>query len=337
MTRHLWVPPQYISKPFRQGAEGPNGTGEALLAALCGFRNQSCLYELDMDSMENGTRYEGESQSRMVKALLIVSYSVIICISLFGNVVVCHVVIKNKRMHSATSLFIVNLAVADLMITLLNTPFTLVRFVSSTWVFGKLMCHISRFVQYCSVHVSVLTLTAIALDRHQAQNGPNGVPSQLSSSDGPFLEVPRLDHFCPPLHPPFGRHLSRLHDGGQEAVDEERHRRRHHGAILCPPAQKEDDPQDADGGGGGLCRLLVPVELLLGPPVQQGHPQQQRPLLCFPLVRHEQHLLQPFHLLLAERELPLGTQVSSGCVLAGECPQKPCLALRFPSFQACLG
>nr|XP_020640045.1 probable G-protein coupled receptor 83 isoform X1 [Pogona vitticeps] len=167
MTRHLWVPPQYISKPFRQGAEGPNGTGEALLAALCGFRNQSCLYELDMDSMENGTRYEGESQSRMVKALLIVSYSVIICISLFGNVVVCHVVIKNKRMHSATSLFIVNLAVADLMITLLNTPFTLVRFVSSTWVFGKLMCHISRFVQYCSVHVSVLTLTAIALDRHQ--------------------------------------------------------------------------------------------------------------------------------------------------------------------------
>ncbi|CAI9567639.1 unnamed protein product [Staurois parvus] len=29
------------------------------------------------------------------------------------------------------------------------------------------MCHVSRFVQYCSVHVSVLTLTAIALDRHQ--------------------------------------------------------------------------------------------------------------------------------------------------------------------------
>lgn len=44
-----------------------------------------------------------------------------------------------------------------------------VRFVSSTWVFGKLMCHVSRFVQYCSVHVSVLTLAAIALDRHQVR------------------------------------------------------------------------------------------------------------------------------------------------------------------------
>ncbi|NXM75694.1 GPR83 protein, partial [Serilophus lunatus] len=42
-----------------------------------------------------------------------------------------------------------------------------VQFVSSTGLFGQLMCHISPFVQSCSVHVSVLTLTAIALDRHQ--------------------------------------------------------------------------------------------------------------------------------------------------------------------------
>uniref|UniRef100_A0A8C0H2D3 G-protein coupled receptors family 1 profile domain-containing protein n=1 Tax=Chelonoidis abingdonii TaxID=106734 RepID=A0A8C0H2D3_CHEAB len=112
-------------------------------------------------------KYEPESQKPTVKALLIVAYSVIIIISLFGNMLVCHVVIKNKRTHSATSLFIVNLAVSDIMITLLNTPFTLVRFVNSTWVFGKAMCHISRFVQYCSLHVSTLTLTAIALDRHQ--------------------------------------------------------------------------------------------------------------------------------------------------------------------------
>uniref|UniRef100_A0A8C3N0F4 Uncharacterized protein n=1 Tax=Geospiza parvula TaxID=87175 RepID=A0A8C3N0F4_GEOPR len=108
-----------------------------------------------------------ESQKPTVKALLIVAYSVIIVMSLFGNMLVCHVVLKNKRMHSATSLFIVNLAVSDIMITLLNTPFTLVRFVNSTWIFGKAMCHISRFVQYCSLHVSTLTLTAIALDRHQ--------------------------------------------------------------------------------------------------------------------------------------------------------------------------
>lgn len=31
------------------------------------------------------------------------------------------------------------------------------------------MCHVSRFAQYCSLHVSALTLTAIAVDRHQVR------------------------------------------------------------------------------------------------------------------------------------------------------------------------
>ncbi|XP_069611610.1 G-protein coupled receptor 83-like isoform X1 [Ranitomeya imitator] len=169
MTRHMWFSLPYASKPFRR-TDLVNSSD--LFSAFYGFPNISSLFNggLNIDDIgdfENNTKYEAESQSSTVKALLIVAYSVIFIISLFGNILVCHVVIKNKRMQSATSLFIVNLAVADIMITLLNTPFTLVRFVSSTWVFGKLMCHVSRFVQYCSVHVSVLTLTAIALDRHQ--------------------------------------------------------------------------------------------------------------------------------------------------------------------------
>uniref|UniRef100_A0A8C6XM88 G protein-coupled receptor 83 n=1 Tax=Naja naja TaxID=35670 RepID=A0A8C6XM88_NAJNA len=140
-------------------------------STLFPFHNHSSFHE-DLDvkptgEFERGTSYEEESQSQMMKALLIVAYSAIICISLFGNVVVCHVVVKNKRMHSATSLFIINVAAADILITLLNMPFSLVRFVSSTWVFGKPMCHISHFVQHCSIQASALTFAAIALHRHQ--------------------------------------------------------------------------------------------------------------------------------------------------------------------------
>ncbi|XP_011933215.1 PREDICTED: probable G-protein coupled receptor 83 isoform X2 [Cercocebus atys] len=80
----------------------------------------------DWQNFVGRRRYGAESQNPTVKALLIVAYSFIIVFSLFGNVLVCHVIFKNQRMHSATSLFIVNLAVADIMITLLNTPFTLV-------------------------------------------------------------------------------------------------------------------------------------------------------------------------------------------------------------------
>ncbi|XP_069800069.1 G-protein coupled receptor 83-like [Dendropsophus ebraccatus] len=173
-----------LLKPFQQ-IPGFHGTGEEHTINSSFSAMITILQTMNKTSFNWTTRnidewkrfaelakYEADSQKPTVKALLIIAYSVIIVVSLFGNMLVCHVVMKNKRMHSATSLFIVNLAVSDILITLLNTPFTLVRFVNSTWVFGKDMCHISRFVQYCSLHVSALTLTAIALDRHQVILNP---------------------------------------------------------------------------------------------------------------------------------------------------------------------
>lgn len=50
------------------------------------------------------------------------------------------------------------------------------------------MCHVSRFAQYCSLHVSALTLTAIAVDRHQVR-AP--VPSALSFLSGFAFQVAR--------------------------------------------------------------------------------------------------------------------------------------------------
>ncbi len=92
------------------------------------LQNFSMYLNFSLDAMyDRGANYESKSHRPTIRALLVVAYSVIIIISLFGNVVVCHVVIKNKRMHSVTSLFIMNLAIADILITLLNTPFTLVR------------------------------------------------------------------------------------------------------------------------------------------------------------------------------------------------------------------
>ncbi|NWQ95355.1 GPR83 protein, partial [Burhinus bistriatus] len=163
--------------PLNGSLEEPFG-----IANISGFFSWDNDSLADWQSFVGRSRYGAESQSITVKALLVAAYSFIIIISLFGNILVCHVVIKTKRMHSATSLFIVNLAVADIMITLLNTPFTLARFVNSTWIFGKGMCHVSRFAQYCSLHVSALTLTAIAVDRHQVIMHP--LKPRISTAKG---------------------------------------------------------------------------------------------------------------------------------------------------------
>ncbi|XP_074134739.1 G-protein coupled receptor 83-like [Sminthopsis crassicaudata] len=110
---------------------------------------------------------EVEMTTPSLRCLFIFAYFSIIIMSVLGNTLVCSVLMKSKRIHSATGVFIANLALAGIMITLLNTPFTLISFFSSTWLFGYMMCYLSRFIQYCSGHVLVLTLVALTLDRYK--------------------------------------------------------------------------------------------------------------------------------------------------------------------------
>lgn len=140
----------WIGSPDLTGATAAKRTrgnstlvGEQLFALPENFLNTSSqldnltsdFFLLDFDegmladwrSLASRKRRGWESQDGGVKALLVAAYSLIIVVSLFGNSLVCHVVVKNKRTQSSTSLFIMNLAVADIFITVLNTPFTLVR------------------------------------------------------------------------------------------------------------------------------------------------------------------------------------------------------------------
>ena len=53
-------------------------------------------------------------------------YGLIILISLFGNFLVFSVIIRTRRLHTITNLFIANLALGDLLMTTFNIPFTVV-------------------------------------------------------------------------------------------------------------------------------------------------------------------------------------------------------------------
>lgn len=101
------------------------------------------------------------------QVLLILAYSLLIAISLFGNILVCHVIFIHRRMWTVTNFFIANLAVADLLVTCINVPFNIARNLLDEWPFGSVMCHLLNFSLMVSVYVSTFTLLGIALDRHQ--------------------------------------------------------------------------------------------------------------------------------------------------------------------------
>ena len=55
------------------------------------------------------------------KWLQVSSFLLIVVVSIFGNTIVIYIIKKNRRLHSSTNYFILNLCAANLMIMVLNT------------------------------------------------------------------------------------------------------------------------------------------------------------------------------------------------------------------------
>ncbi|XP_029021541.1 neuropeptide Y receptor Y7 [Betta splendens] len=102
-----------------------------------------------------------------VQITLIAAYSLIILLGLLGNALVIYMIVRYRNMRTVTNFFIANLALADLLVNALCLPFTLVYTLLDEWKFGAVLCHMVPFAQALSVHVSILSLTVIALERYR--------------------------------------------------------------------------------------------------------------------------------------------------------------------------
>ncbi|XP_014664918.1 PREDICTED: orexin receptor type 2-like [Priapulus caudatus] len=103
---------------------------------------------------------------------LIVIYTLLFVMSLVGNVSVCVVVWRNHYMRKAKNYFLMNLSLADLLVTLICVPIILGSTLYRKWVYGVAMCKLAWFFQGVAVAASILSLTALSLDRYLAVKHP---------------------------------------------------------------------------------------------------------------------------------------------------------------------
>ncbi|XP_034254698.1 prolactin-releasing peptide receptor-like [Thrips palmi] len=100
-----------------------------------------------------------------VQAFFFICYTTIFVLGVFGNVLVCYVVGRNRAMQTVTNFFITNLALSDILLCILAVPFTPLYSFLGQWIFGSMLCHLVAYAQGTSVYISTLTLTSIAIDR----------------------------------------------------------------------------------------------------------------------------------------------------------------------------
>ncbi|KAL9894569.1 tachykinin-like receptor at 99D isoform 2-T2 [Glossina fuscipes fuscipes] len=102
---------------------------------------------------------------QMLWSLLFAS---MVFIATSGNLIVVWIVLTTKRMRTVTNYFIVNLSVADAMVSCLNVTFNYIYMLNNDWPFGELYCKISQFIAILTISASVFTLMAISIDRYVA-------------------------------------------------------------------------------------------------------------------------------------------------------------------------
>ncbi|XP_069126773.1 orexin receptor type 2-like [Argopecten irradians] len=111
---------------------------------------------------------EGYIFPRPLEWAFIAVYGILFLFGLIGNALVCYVIWHSHHMQTVVNIFIFNLAVADFLVIFFCLPTTMLADVTETWYFGEIMCKIIPFLQTTSVAVSVLTLSAISVERYFA-------------------------------------------------------------------------------------------------------------------------------------------------------------------------
>ncbi|KAG9282010.1 D(2) dopamine receptor A isoform X1 [Astyanax mexicanus] len=125
----------------------------------------------------NSTGCEAKHQYNYYAMLL----TLLIFVIVFGNVLVCMAVSREKALQTTTNYLIVSLAVADLLVATLVMPWVVYLEVVGEWRFSKIHCDIFVTLDVMMCTASILNLCAISIDRYTAVAMPMLYNTRYSS------------------------------------------------------------------------------------------------------------------------------------------------------------
>ena len=88
----------------------------------------------------------------------------IVCI--IGNSLVCIAAYRNSNLRSTTNLYIIALAVSDLLCGIVEMPLASATLIFGRWVFGDALCQFQGFVDVFAYYVTAPTLGLTAFNRY---------------------------------------------------------------------------------------------------------------------------------------------------------------------------
>lgn len=109
---------------------------------------------------------ELSSRSLYLAVVEVTSLIILNVLSLTGNTFVCISVYKNTRLRTTTNLYIIALAVSDLLSAVFVMPFGTGVLLTSKWIFGGVFCQFHAFFSLFVIYVSPVTMGLTAVNRY---------------------------------------------------------------------------------------------------------------------------------------------------------------------------
>ncbi|KAK2814894.1 hypothetical protein Q7C36_023160 [Tachysurus vachellii] len=123
--------------------------------------------ERSVNTMPNSSMEPAQEEG--VRNYYAMLYSLLILAIVFGNVLVCLAVVREKSLQTTTNYLVVSLAVADLLVASLVMPWVVyLEVVGGSWLFSRLYCNIFVMLDVMMCTASILNLCAISIDRYTA-------------------------------------------------------------------------------------------------------------------------------------------------------------------------
>ncbi|XP_076348705.1 uncharacterized protein LOC143246230 [Tachypleus tridentatus] len=91
---------------------------------------------------------------------------IFIILSIFGNIMVILTIVRHKGMRTRTNMFIVNLAVADVLTAAIDMPVSLVTINHGDWIMGDFFCKLNGFTMALFLICSIHTLMYISIHKY---------------------------------------------------------------------------------------------------------------------------------------------------------------------------
>ncbi|KAM4616254.1 alpha-1A adrenergic receptor [Polymixia lowei] len=117
----------------------------------------------------------------VVKAVLLgLVLGIFIMFGVVGNILVILSVVCHRNLRTVTHYFIVNLAVADLLLSSTVLPFSAIFEILDRWVFGRVFCNVWAAVDVLCCTASIMSLCVISVDRYIGVSYPLRYPTIMT-------------------------------------------------------------------------------------------------------------------------------------------------------------